>query len=236
MIAIIALYLIYRYFKKNDIAFDSHFLKSLLPFVLFGSIKRAITDATDAGIAKGFIYEQFYGYNIFNVTPGIYVVTAFLFLSSFIIEHKYRIRNLSFYFGLFLALSHLFLLSPFLFHIERLILILFLSSTAYGIAFLFFKNEIYRIAIFSQGFDGAATFFGIEFFGYKEQHVIPSIIGEQFGFLWFFIIKVAITSIFLFLLDKEKIDEQEKNLIVYAIIVMGLAPGLRDTLRLMGNF
>ncbi|MEM4331397.1 MAG: DUF63 family protein, partial [Candidatus Anstonellales archaeon] len=128
IIAIFGLYLTYKYFKKNNIDFDGHFFKSLIPFVFFGSIKRVITDAVNAGIAQGWPYAPFYEYNIFNVTPGIYVITSLLFLSSFIIEKKIKARNLCFYFGLFLAFIHAFLLLPFLIYYDRAILVLFISS------------------------------------------------------------------------------------------------------------
>lgn len=236
IVAIISLYFIYKYFRKEKIDFDEHFFKSMVPFIFFGSIKRAITDATDANIARGFPYEQFYSYNIWNVTPGIYIVVASIFLFSYLLEKKLNIKNLSFFLGSFLAIFHFLLLFPFLKHFDRAVIIIFLASFCYALSSFIFKEEIKKIAVFSQSLDGAATFVSIEFFGYKEQHVLPNIIGETFGFQTFFLLKFFLTVIILYLLDKESFDDQQKNVLIFSIVVMGLSPGLRDMLRLVGDF
>jgi uncharacterized membrane protein len=199
---------------------------------MFGSVKRVITDVTDAGLANNWPYINYYQYNIFNVTPGIYLFVAFLFFICYIIEKKTKINNLCFYFGVILLLFHVFLLIPFIQYYDRIVIVLYISQVGYLIGSLIFKDSAQRAAVFSQGFDGAATFIGVEFYGYSEQHVLPSLIGGHFGYIAFFLLKIFISCIVIWLLNKEKIEEDEKHLVVYAIIVMGLAPGIRDTLRM----
>ncbi|MCX6772485.1 MAG: DUF63 family protein, partial [Candidatus Micrarchaeota archaeon] len=81
-IALGALYLIWSFLKKKGFDFASRdFLYGVGAFVLFGSTARVLTDAVDAGHSLG-VLSQMFGYGYLTVTPGIYIVTAALFLFS----------------------------------------------------------------------------------------------------------------------------------------------------------
>ncbi len=231
LLALLTIYIVYKWWRRRGIHFDNHFLISLLPYVIFGSSKRVLTDVVDYLNLQGL--WKFYEYNMFNVSPGIYITTAFLFIFFYYLE---RIEKLpkwsSFWIGTALALFHIALLAPFIHSLEPLVYVLPLAIVG-GIAAFFVGGRLGFFAGFSQGLDGAATYYAIEFLHYNEQHVLPSFIGENFGYIWFYGIKVLVTLMFAFLLEKEEKEEDKKVLGYAIVIVAGLAPGLRDLLRMM---
>ncbi len=94
------------------------------------------------------------------------------------------------------------------------------------------------LMILSQFLDGAATFTGIDFYGYQEKHVLPGLLIDLTGTAAvMFILKFLILLFAIYLLDVEYRKEMMKNpnmreLIKLVVIVLGLAPGTRDMLRL----
>jgi len=89
------------------------------------------------------------------------------------------------------------------------------------------------LVVFAQALDGAATYIAIEVNGnYFEQHVLSNLIGQSSGFLAFYLLKILLSIIFVYLVDREKIDDFDKNYLLAIALVFGLAPGVRDVLRL----
>jgi uncharacterized membrane protein len=222
VIAIAVLYLIYLWWKRERIRF-SDLKEKVVPFVVFGSVKRVITDAVDAGILKGGIYNL-YAYNVVNVSPGIYITIGILFILAYYVEKKWGIKATDI--GWLLAGFHFLLLLPALRFWGFLIPVLFLALLP-----LPFVKPDYRFPIFSQALDGGATFFAVEFLGYGEQHVLTRFIGEHFGYIWFYILKVVLTYVVLKYTEKDEM----KDLIWATVVVIGLAPGLRDLLRIIAG-
>ncbi|RME78925.1 MAG: DUF63 family protein, partial [Methanobacteriota archaeon] len=169
------------------------------------------------------------------VTPGIYITVAVAFFLLYWIEKKKGWSNLAYYGGWALALFHLALLIPAMQFIERAVWIVVLAGIAYLAGKMLLKNEDSSLAVMAQGLDGAATYIAITFYGYGEQHVLTSFLGSQLGYLTFYILKVALSLAILYYVNKESKSEEERNLLTYAIFVMGMAPGLRDVLRLIAG-
>ncbi len=233
IIAIISLLIFYTMIKLKGKKIDKFFFITLIPYVLFGATKRVITDAVDKGILHGGIYN-FYTYNPMNISPGIYVITALIFLSIYAIEVVLRQRGLAFILGLLLFLFHIVILFPALSHIDYGMPPLACAVISFIILLIVLKNGPYAFAISSQLLDGCATFYAVEYLGYGEQHVLPNLIGQTIGFWAFPIIKFIVALALILLLEKEKsIDENLKWLIISVVMIVGLAPGLRDTLRIM---
>jgi len=80
--------------------------------------------------------------------------------------------------------------------------------------------------------DAAATFTALTFFGFSEQHVLPRAAGFIFGPVSMFILKIAVLLPVLWLIDRYADDEQFKGLLKIAVLVLGMAPGVRDMLTL----
>jgi uncharacterized membrane protein len=87
--------------------------------------------------------------------------------------------------------------------------------------------------------DASATFTGIDFFGYIEKHVLPAFLITLGGnSAWvMFPLKIVIISLIIIIIDVGYEEEltKERNLvglIKLCILILGLAPGLRDAFRL----
>ena len=262
-IALVAIYFIWGFLKKRKFDFGSReFLYAIGAFVLFGSTARVVTDLSDAGAiaaaaswegALGAVYSAVHSSGIFNygyltVTPGIYIATAALFLSSLAIGWRMKNRRFAMYAGLALWLPCFLLLIPFMQNFAFFLLAIALAGTGAAAAIFclrkFAKHEpaIHeKLAIFGQALDGAATFVVIDIFsaysgkGYFEQHVLSAGIGTAtpLGFGLFFLVKIGISTAIVYFLSKERMDSSDKAFLLTIVAIMGFAPGIRDLLRML---
>ncbi|MFA6907941.1 MAG: DUF63 family protein [Candidatus Micrarchaeia archaeon] len=262
-IAIGALYLIWRFMsgRKYDFA-GKGFLYAVAAFVLFGSTCRVLTDLSDSGAVAGMaisasplapLYMALHASGIFRygfltVTPGIYLVTAALFLLSIAIAGVMKQDMFAAYAGFLLWLPIALLLLPFMSHWWYLLLTLAIAGAGALAAFFLLekagklKLTIYeKLAIGGQALDGAATFVVIDIFAketgrdYFEQHVLSSGIGTAtpLGFFLFFLVKIALAGAIVYFLRKEKMEKSDLALVLLVVAIMGFAPGIRDALRML---
>lgn len=95
------------------------------------------------------------------------------------------------------------------------------------------------IALFAAHFlDGAATYLGIERYGYTEKHVLPEFLIDLFGTAAIMLpLKAGVVFLVIYMLDVVYKDELEENrsllmLVKLLILTLGLAPGTRDVARI----
>ncbi len=246
VIAILAVYGIYR-LLKGRIPISESFIKSILCFVLLGSTMRVVTDSIDTGVFRPvtpfhewILDSHVYDYGYLTVTPGIYIVTAFLLLISMAILYRLKRMELLGYVGLALWLPHFLLLVPFMEYAVYAIPILLLAAIPAYVTYRYLKDKILSGVVAGHALDGAATFFVIDIFSgisgiqYGEQHVFSAGIGEIFDtYLLFYVVKVAIAVGAAYLLLKEKMEVDERNYIALVLMIIGFAPGIRDVLRMV---
>jgi uncharacterized membrane protein len=189
-----------------------------------------------------------FSYGFFTVTPGIYIVTAALFLLSLAISRALKREMFAAYAGMLLWLPVALLVIPFMSQWFYLALVLALAGAG-SLATYFILERLgkmrlglhERLAITGQALDGAATFVVIDVFaketgkGYFEQHVLSAGIGEAtpLGFLLFFFIKIALAGAIVYFLKKEKMEKSDMALVLVVVAIMGFAPGIRDALRML---
>ncbi len=194
-------------------------------------------------------------------SPGIYFVTGFLFLLTVGICAWQKKLHLAKYIGFLLFIPHFLLLVPMMRYLAYGLVILVLALLAYfASGFAFRKlglgkgaSEMFSlpsVAVSAHAIDGAATFTVIDLFNkfepacrelgkcYFEQHVLSNQIGQVFaftgfGFFLFFLVKASFAAVAAYFVWKEAKDERERNYIFLLLIVFGLAPGLRDLLRMV---
>jgi uncharacterized membrane protein len=98
--------------------------------------------------------------------------------------------------------------------------------------------------LFGQLCDGLATMVGIDWFGYSEKHPLSDAViqfGNGFDILgegaWlFFLVKAALASLIIWMFSQLRIESRQQHLrvlIVLAVMIVGMAPGLRDIGRLI---
>lgn len=250
LLLVIAVFATYKLLKKMKIFIDNKFAMGILPYIILGGLLRALEDAA---IVKGFWFKS----------PIIYIVIfAVAFVSLFaskMIEKlsakrkrvlQYHIVWAAIGFALVLvgltqvtvkssfALAAIVTLSIF-----WAVLLIFLkklscrrldkaSKLRKSIASLFSWENTSLLSVHM--FDATTTFTAIQYFPYFEQHVLPSFLINIFGPAIMFVLKFVVVSIVLYVLDKELAKEQEKKkFIKIVILILGLAPGLRNFFRLV---
>ncbi len=103
--------------------------------------------------------------------------------------------------------------------------------------------------VFGQLCDGFATMVGIDMFGYGEKHPVSDAViqfggrlNESLGLDWgegawlFALVKAALVGLIVWLFVQMRVEHRQQHfrlLIVLAVLIVGLAPGLRDIGRLM---
>lgn len=261
-IAIAALYLIYRWMEKKAVKLTWEFWVALAGFVAFGSSIRVVTDSIDAGVMGSFVQSASAGalapiysavlqshaldYGYWTVTPGIYIVTAVLFFATMLLGNAYGGGKFAARVAWIFASLPMLLLLPMATHFDYAAAIVALALVAaLGAKHLLKFSFKQTLPVFGHALDGAATWIAIDFFGpargvaYFEQHVLSNGIGTAtpLGFGLFFLLKVAFSSAAVYYLSKdgerEGIPPLAVELSLAAIMVLGLAPGLRDMLRLL---
>jgi len=261
VIALIAAYVIWTQFKKHKIKFDRGFFLAALPYILLGSTMRVVTDSIDTGVmqshlpgAFGWLYSFVIGLGIYNYgfvtsSPGIYIVTAgllFLFLG---LQVKFKKENLMRDAGLVLWLAHLLVLLPMFHYLQYFALILLVAGgLAYAAMRAFASMKMHPLAwvvVAAHSLDGTATFVIMDIFNrlepactqfgrcYFEQHVLSNFLGSIADtFLVYLGVKVAFSALAAYLVCREAEGENELVFILLLLSIFGLAPGLRNLLRI----
>lgn len=101
----------------------------------------------------------------------------------------------------------------------------------------FIAAPINLLMYFAHFLDGAATWRGIEVYGYSEKHTFPSLLIDVTSPLVMLPMKFILVTAIIVLLDRALADElrsrpQLLTGLKYAVVLLGLAPGVRDLLRI----
>ena len=231
---IVAVFVTYKLLKKMKIAIDDRFMLGVLPYVILGVLLRALEDASS--------------YGIWLKTPLIYIVIFLVALGGLLIaKAAERFTKRSYHLvwagigliAVLAGLSQIAVRSPFalaamislaLFWAVLLILAKKLSEKM-GRKFFTWENTA-LLAVHM--FDASTTFVALTYFPYFEQHVLPGFLISIFGPAVMFALKFAVVAAVLHVLDKEMAKEKEKRkFIKLVILILGLAPGLRNFFRLV---
>jgi uncharacterized membrane protein len=261
LIALGAAYLILHVLKKSKVKIDEKFILYIIPLILFGSTMRVVTDASgdsNVGIPNklalnsSYLFGLYgkiasthvYDYGYLTTTPGIYVIVGLLtFILTLVLQRIRKIKLLP-KIGLVLFLIHFIILIPLMknFSYAFLILVLAVTGSLLGVLVSKFSgiksNWMQNLLVFSHSLDGAATFVSIELFSevkYFEQHLLSNMISSVSGSMFFYyLIKVIFAIGVVILLEKsDDMSKEEKNYVYLLLIIFGLAPGVRDLLRLL---
>lgn len=250
IILIIAVYLVFRLLRRMKIRIDANFGASLLPFIVWASSTRVLHDSAVSGVLPPGVNE-FYSAPFFP-TPGSYLITFALALITLLASlglQKYK--GIPYHrpmtaFGVFYCTINFILLPrldpyPFflIFGITGAWAVLFsapqlIKRAPEKLKSLFsWENNFILSAHF---LDATATVVSLTMFGYMEQHVVPRLFFPFMGPHAMFFLKAAVVIPVLWLLDRYKDEEPEFiNFLKIVVLILGLAPGLRDTIRLMAG-
>ncbi len=224
IIFIIAIFLIFKVLRKLKIEIDKKLVLAISPYIVFGSAIRVLQDAK---ILNSYLF----------VTPGIYFfVFCIIFPLILIFKFLEKKTKISYYkpvfiIGIILASIPL----PFL-EIKNFYGI-FLSILFYApwvLIFYFFKkwNLENKLVTLIQMFDATVTFTSIQFFGFSEQHILPTFLINIFSPASFLFAKFFAVVLVLILIDKFSEDKEFNKFLKLCIGILGGATGTRDFIAL----
>ena len=249
IILVVAVYLVFKLLKKMNIHIDRYFLYAIIPFILWGSSTRVLHDAAYYGVLTGKLGE-FYALPIFP-TPGSYMITFLLALLVLLISltiqkyAKFPYWKVMLTIGIILDIVN-FALLP---RIDPAPVLMVLGITGLWTAlfFLLYKfshtskfktlKEIFTFEnsglLSAHMLDASATYVAMTFFGYLEQHPLPRFLIELTNPAAMFFLKLVVLIPVLYIIDRYSEPGDFKNFLKIVILILGLAPGLRDMIRLM---
>lgn len=201
----------------------------LIPIIIFGSTSRALVD--------NHIYPRIH----LLATPGIYIViglmTIILLIFSVIIEKYFNVKysDVILFFGTVICIPNFYLLICNGVNYWIMLLELCLWAFISGI-FLLIKNKYSILSnegnlsvLSSHIFDATSTFVAMDFFGYYEQHVLPTFMINLTGTAFvMYPLKIGIILLILYIIDKDVEDITSNHMLKLAIFILGLAPGIRN--------
>lgn len=224
LLLIAGLYAIFLILKKFRIHVEKKLVIGIAPFILFGSSMRVLVDSK--------IFQS----HLF-VSPTIYAVVTIIIgicmSASILIERKFKIsyHKTLFATGMILSLFPLSMIGVVNFYGAALV-ILFLLPWIALLKIAEWPSEN-KLVFFLQMFDATTTFTSVNFFGYSEQHVLPSSFISIFGPFSFVVIKALAVALILILIDKYCKDKELKKYLKLTIGILGAATGTRDFLRML---
>ena len=237
----LSLFGVVKLLDKLDVTVDEVFIFAVSPYIFVGGSLRVVEDA--GIVAAPFKYLL--------ITPLIYLFIFFVCVAVLMLSvGLQRAIHINYYWpfataGVAWSALNVWLLyqtAP-SFNAGILALILSvavaLSFAVYAIArllnFALLKDRVNAFVLDGQLFDATATSFGLTFLPYAEKHVLPNFLIEATGTAFvMYPLKLVVTIPVLFIID-QYLKTESKNLVglvKLAILTVGLAPAIRDTLRM----
>ncbi|WP_292363982.1 MULTISPECIES: DUF63 family protein [unclassified Methanoculleus] len=249
LILIAAVYLVYRGLRRYKIAIDDELVLATLPFVVLGGLLRVVEDT-------GMITSDF---RFLLITPliffVIFAVAGIALFAGKLAENAGLVSRYSrVYAGTGIAACLLataalvwFGLTEATIALDVLTTILALASVTslalwaflvYVLKWDYASNILYKLLIFGHMLDASATSYGIDIHPvrYVEQHVVGSALIDATGTAFsMFLLKIAVIVPAVYVLEMYRREGNPDlwHLILLAMIVVGMAPGIRDLVRMV---
>jgi len=226
----LSLLLIYKLLKRLNITIDDTFILSLIPYVVLGSMLRVVEDLGAVSPPLSYLL----------ITPLIY----FLIFALALLPLKLYKKDPKLFAGVGILYDFIALIPLSQGHVERMWVIptvILVGSLVFAGVYVMFKlllkdhiialTNINLAVLWCHMVDATSTYVGVDVLGYVEKHVVPrALIGITDTALVMYPLKLLVLIPALYLIDREK--SEIKNIVKLAIIVLGLAPAIRNSLRM----
>jgi uncharacterized membrane protein len=245
----ISLFGVLKLLVKIKLEIDTRFIIAVTPYILAGSSLRVLEDS------KVFLPPVQYLF----VTPLIYFVVFAVTISvlslALALERNGKIKD---YHGFFCAAGIAWTLVNIAIllyigevkHLDYAIAILTLGILSAGAVYLVSRKFNFAILtdrvnisiLFAHLLDASSTYVGMDWLGYYEKHVVPTFFIDIAGnftdhpALVMYPLKLLVFIPVFYMLDSHLDDEKDKKLLPLmklVILVLGLSPAVRNTLRIM---
>lgn len=120
-----------------------------------------------------------------------------------------------------------------------LTLMIYISGKVCGGRLSALSSPINTLMFFAHFLDGSATYRGIDLYGYSEKHVLPTALIDLTGTASIMLLlKFMLVLLLVYLIDILFNEELGRypgldNVMKFAIIFLGLSPGVRDLVRIV---
>jgi uncharacterized membrane protein len=245
----VSIFYVLKILDKLKVEIDPAFIASVTPYILAGSSLRVLEDSNIFTPPLRYLF----------VTPIIYffmfAITVTVLAISIYLKRKGKIRDYHVFFGLVGVVWAVINIAVLLMVEEvknpvpaAFILILGFLTTfiVYFISgrvnFSLLTNKLNISILFTHLLDASSTFIGIDWLGYYEKHVAPTFFINLAGnytdhpSLIMYPLKLIVFIPVLYMLDYGSDIYKERkliNLMKLAILVLGLSPATRNTLRIL---
>ncbi|MEM1578675.1 MAG: DUF63 family protein, partial [Archaeoglobaceae archaeon] len=229
VILVVTVFLLYRYLEKR-FEINWKFIFATMPYIILGSASRVVEDAGFLSPPVSYVF----------MSPFIFFLIFLLAFPSLLISRRFFGAN---YYKVYAAIGLVCAIST--------LLLLFLNLRIenplvlpYGIIFALSITSVFSLipktrnllslaVLFAHMLDGFESYLGIQYHNYVEIHVIPNLLVDKFGAVSLPVVKFIAISSILYLIDSSNEKENLKNFIKLVLLVFGLAPALRNGLRIM---
>lgn len=249
LILIIALYGIYLWLRHEKIAVGQKFILATIPFVALGALVRTIYDTHIITSDWRFLLvTPLVYFVIFAYTVVVLIGTRFLegrgVIAGYLTWYRnvgiasavtvaaflayWGITNNAFHPGVIVIISSMAIVAS----------LAVWGSMKYLLKWEYAGNPLFVLLIFGHMLDAAATSYGISLspVSYLEEHVVGgALIGlTGTGFVMFPLKLVVLFPAIYFLQNYRKEMQSDLwHLIILAMIIVGLGPGLRDMAQMV---
>jgi len=240
----ICIFGIVKLLRKMNVRITDRLTASVIPFILAGSSLRVIEDTGTLEPPVSYLF----------ITPNIYFMVFFVTIIFLIIAKlvsKSTRKDFETIFALF-GSAWFVVNIAYLLRLEDIVLpwvpVFVISSASillYIIYFIFnragmgiFRNKLNLSILGVHLLDASSTVAGVDFLGYYEKHVVPAFLIDLTGTaMVMYPLKLLIFLPVIYVLDSQFDEDEEsrtlKTFLKLVIIMLGLAPACRNTVRMM---
>jgi uncharacterized membrane protein len=248
LVLVAFLFLTLRLLQRLKIPIDRRFIAAVAPYIVVGATLRVIEDAEFVRPPLSYLLiTPLIFFLLFGCCLLLLILAVQLAKSRYFVTGKYTHVHVFGLFGLLWCLASLALLLWFA-SIEvpwvpaavigiasALTGAIYALASGYNIRFL--TDRLNLAVLAAHLLDATSSFIGIDLLGYAGKHVIEGLIVEYTGTAaGMYLLKLGILLPILYVLGTqftEKEEEELKNLVLLALLMIGLAPAVRNTLRMM---
>ena len=244
ILAPLCIILVLKLLRRFGVAIDEAFIAAVSPYILIGAVLRVIEDADLISPPISYML----------ISPLIYLLLIMYVISLLLITYKLYHRRYKLVFasiGLISLIATLVIIIVFNHVHEHLWLpwvipaVIGISGTITSIIYAigtklhlhFLHSRLSLAALGAHMLDAASSYIGIDLLGYHGKHVLENLIVSHTGTAaGMFILKLGILIPVLYILDTQLGDDSDtelRNILLLAIIIVGLGPAARNTLRIV---
>ncbi len=239
MVLVLCVYILHslKVFERLDVTIDQRFIAGIFCYVLFGSSLRVLEDADIFAPPLNYIF----------ITPNIYfavfaITMVSLILSLRIYKERYYIPFAAIGLGLTsVNICALFWLEGIAHPGEALLIValtVLITASIYvgaGFAKIEFLRDRFNITILGAHLlDASSTTVGVDLLGYHGKHVVENyLIGLTGTGAVMYPLKLLLLIPMLYLIDNEFDEIELSDLLKLVVLVLGLAPGCRNTITIL---